>query len=79
MKKEGAYNGMIQNAIAELFETITPYVYHEARWGFADSLVYIPDRIISEKIQQDVKQKNGTTEINMITGKCENLRNRGGN
>lgn len=52
-KKNGAYNGEIQNAIAELFKTITPYVYHEARWGFADSLVYIPDKTISEKIQQD--------------------------
>jgi len=51
--KNGAYSGEIQNAVNEIFESITPYVYHEARWGFADSLVYIPEKIVHEKIQQD--------------------------
>lgn len=53
MAKNGAYNGEIQNAVNEIFDKITPYVYHEARWGFCDSLVYLPEKIISEKIQQD--------------------------
>ena len=61
MKKDGAYNAEIQNAVNEIFDEITPYVYHEARWGFSDSLVYIPEKIVHEKIQQETESKEKTS------------------
>lgn len=60
VKKDSAYNSEIQNAVNEIFDQITPYVYHEARWGFTDSLVYIPEKIIHECIQQDVESEEKT-------------------
>jgi hypothetical protein len=61
-EKRGAYEAEIQQCIAKIFREITPFVYSEARAGFADLVVYVNDENLTTWATKRFNEPKTTAE-----------------